>query len=199
MLKGFFFFIFLIMLAQMPIQAANHDAIMVPYCVPQLQACFNKIKQLPEIGKLISIIQREGPIHILVSNHKLAKEFGAFWDPNQRVIFVNTSWHSSEGQVISSIIFELHNASINSKLNRLNRLARMGQIDKHSYVEAIERLEYANSLNTSNIIQKGIHLKVLPVSARISPYPSFEQHYSLQKQVGHSVMIARNYDLLVQR
>lgn len=193
MLKVMFFIVF-ILFASVNIQAANNVSVS---CAPQLQNCINKMQKLPEIRELLAEIQREGLIRIITSNHGLARQFGAFWDPDQRTISVNLSAHTSEGELIGSILFEMHNASINSQLDHLDYLAVRRQIDKRSYVEAVERLEYQNSVKASKIAQKGIELGIFPPSATLQTYSSFEEHYRIQQEAGHSSWIARTYDNLV--
>lgn len=169
-------------------------------CAAQLKGCLNKIQQLPEARQLITDIQKEGPIKITVNdNHYLSKQFGAFWDPCNRVITVNYSSHRSEGSLIGSIIFELHNASVNSKLIRLDNLAASGKIDREAYVEGVERLEYQNSLNASALTKKGIQKGIFPKSAYLPTYSTFEEHFRIQKEAGHSAFIAKNYNHLAPR
>jgi hypothetical protein len=169
-------------------------------CAPELNKSFKKLQQLPEVRELIIAIQQEGPIRIMKNNDQyLSQQFGAFWDVENRIIFVNCSDQRSEGKLLSSILFELHNASINSKLEHLDYLASTGRIDKEKYVESVEYLEYQNSINASNIAEKGIRQGIFPTSARLYTYDSFEEHYRMQKFGGHSAWIARTYDQLAPK
>lgn len=177
------------------VHAANpqNQSTMV-YCDPQLKSCFKRLEQLPEIKELITKVVREGPIHISVKETRLSQQFGAFWDPDRRAIFVDPS--SSQGELIGSIIFELHNALRNSDINNLHQLASSGEIDRESYIQGIERLEYENSLSASKIAEKGIKLKIFPPSACLQTYKDFEEHYRMQKFGGHSAWIGFTYDEL---
>ncbi len=166
-------------------------------CSPQLRDILETIQQLPEAKKLIDTIQKEGAISIKVNTSQTLREFGAFWDPDRRIIFVNYSPNDSRGALIGSILFELHNALVNSKINYFDELAAKGQIKKEDYVQAIEHLEYQNSLNASKIAEKGIKLGILPASARLPTYRNFEEHYLYQKIGGHSAWIASNYNRIV--
>lgn len=165
-------------------------------CSPKLQSCLTAIEMLPEAKKLLDSIQQEGPIRITTSNSSLAKQFGAFWDPDDRVICVNLAFHSSEGKLIGSILFELHNASINSKLEHLDFLAYKKKINRDHYVESVERLEYQNSKNAAALAEKGVQLGIFPSSARLPTYRNFEEHFRMQQEGGHSSQIAHNYDQL---
>lgn len=166
-------------------------------CSSELKGCLKKIHRLPEARKLIAAIQKEGPFKVVVNNnHHLSQKFGAFWDPCQRVITVNYNHHLSEGSLIGSIIFELHNASINSKLRHLDSLAIQGKIDCATYVEGVERLEYQNSLNASALTKKGIQKGIFPKSAFLPTYHTFEEHFRIQKEAGHSAFIAGTFKSL---
>jgi hypothetical protein len=188
------FFLSIAFVLTQKIQAAEFSPIP---CAPQLQRCLSKMQKLEEIQELIAAIQKEGPICLFLSNHELSQQFGAFWDPDRRTIFVNLAAHGSEGEMIGSILFELHNASINSKLNRLDNLASTRKINKAAYVQGVERLEYQNSVNASKIAQKGIQLGLFPPSAFLHTYNTFEEHFRIQQEAGHSAWIARTYDSLV--
>lgn len=165
-------------------------------CVPELQQCLKKIQMLPEGRELIMKIQQEGPIRIGLARTQLSSEFGAFWDPDRRMICLNPSWHGSEGEMIASILFEMHNALVSSKMEKLNYLAECGQISRDKYVESFERLEYENSVNASRIAKKGIQMGIFPPSSKMHVYKDFEEHFHYQIISGHSRWIARNFDNL---
>jgi hypothetical protein len=165
-------------------------------CAPELKSCFEAIKKIPEARQLLVLIQKEGPLRIIISHHPLARKFGAFWDVDNRIICVNQSSHRSEGALIGSILFEMFNASISSKLDHLDNLAMKGQIDKESYIQSVERLEWENSISASRIANKGIQEGIFPSSAFLPTYSTFEEHYRIQKMGGHSAWIAHNFDQL---
>lgn len=169
-------------------------------CAPELQNCLFKIQQLPEAKNLIATIQKEGSIRIIINNdHYLTRKFGAFWDPVHRTITVNYSDNISEGSLIGSIVFEMHNALVNSKMLDLDNLAAAGKIDRDTYVEEFEKLEYKNSKDASKLVQKGIGKGFFPRSAFLPTYDTFEEHFYVQKEAGHSEFIARNFDHLAPR
>ncbi|MBA3815765.1 MAG: hypothetical protein H0X29_04450 [Parachlamydiaceae bacterium] len=169
-------------------------------CALELRGCLNKIRQLPEARNLIATIQREGAIQITINNDSnLTKKFGAFWDPNNRIITVNYFRGISEGSLIGSIIFEMHNALVNSKMIDLDNLAVAGKIDRDTYVEKFERLEYINSKDASRLVQQGIQADVFPRDAYLHTYMNFDEHFYVQKEAGHSEFIARNFDQLAPR
>lgn len=183
--------------AENTIQGTNIETIAVKSipCARQLQSCLDKILQLPEAKRLISSIQQEGNIRVIVNNdHYLSRQFDAFWDPHYRTITVNYSSHPDEGSLIGSIVFELHNASMNSQLKHLNYLAETGRIDREAYIEGMEKIEYQNSLNASYLTYQGIQRGIFPKSAFLPTYATFEEHYRIQKKGGHSAYIGHNYD-----
>jgi hypothetical protein len=202
MLKNIMALFCLISIFQMPIVSAangnrsNQSNSFI--CAPQLQKYFNTLQKLPEVKELMTTIQKDGPVRIAPSNRFLAQEFGAFWDPDNRIISVSLDSNTSEGEIISAILFEMHNASVNSKLNHLDELAMDGKISKESYVRGIENLEYINSKNAAKIADKGIALGIFPKSTYMMTYNNFEEHYYYQKVGGHSACIAKNYDMLTQ-
>jgi hypothetical protein len=165
-------------------------------CAPQLRKIVNKIEQVPEAKQLISKIEQEGQIRIIVNPNPLARQFGACWDIDERVIFVDYSPHCDEGDLIGSIIFELHNASVNNQYKNLFDSAAKGAISKENYVCEMERLEYYNSLNAAKVAQKGILMGIFPLNARLPTYGSFEEHYRMQQVGGHSAVLAQHYDRL---
>lgn len=162
-------------------------------CTKELQSCLNKLLKIPEIRSLIAQVQKEGSFSIVGERHPLSQQFGAFWDLDQRVICVDLA-NSSEGQRIGSILFELHNAAVTSKYQSLDRLASEGKIDRESYIRAFEYLEYQNSLKASKLANKGIESGIFPRGAFLPTYPTFEEHYRVQKMSGHSAFFGRNYD-----
>lgn len=164
-------------------------------CAPELQPSLRKILLLPEAQQLISEVQREGVLKIRISNnHGISRQFGAFWDVDHRTIFVNAT--RSEGEIIASIIFELHNARVNAQLNYFDSLASTGRISLGKYVESIEYLEYQNSKKAAAITTMGIQKGFFPPGAHLDTYRNFDEHFYYQKVGGHSAIIAQNYKIL---
>jgi hypothetical protein len=163
-------------------------------CAPELQKSFKEIQKIPEAKALITSILREGPIRIIAQNTDLSSRFGAYWDPDSRIICVATSKDISEASIIGSILFELHNASTNAKINHFDKLAIQRQITKANYVESMEYIEYINSINTAALTEKGIQMGILPSEALMPTYSTFKEHYSVQQRSGHSAHFGRNYE-----
>lgn len=163
-------------------------------CSPELNSCVQRIQQLPEAREVISKIQKEGPIRILVNREPLAEKFGAFWDPEDRFIGVNLNFNQDEGAIIGSILFELHNALNSKKALHLDEMARLNRIDKAHFIEAMERLEYHNSLATANLADCGIRKGLFPKNARLHTYRNFDEHFYMQRISGHSAWFAALYD-----
>ncbi len=62
----------------------------------------------------------------------------------------------SEGSVLASLIFELHNALGFKPVDNFDEMAFYGKISKEEYVRSIEHLEYMNSINASKLAKIGI-------------------------------------------
>lgn len=167
-------------------------------CDSSLQQCLTLIQKLPAAREMLTTIQKEGAIRILSRQAHLAQQFGAFWDPDQRTIVISASNEASKGKVIRSIIFECHNALKTKQMNTLARQAMAGKISKADYVRGIEWLEYQNSLSASKLVNEGIEKGLFPESAYLPVYDSFEEHYAVQQQYGHSQWIGNTYDHLRQ-
>mgnify|MGYP000305304383 CR=1 FL=1 len=168
-------------------------------CSPELQNSLNLIRKIPDAQKLLASIQNAGPISIVVTRSNLSQQFGAYWDPDLRIISINPAAHSSEGELIGSILFELHNASNTSRIDHIDHLASTGKIDRENYIMAMERLEYENSISAAQIADKGIQAGIFPRSARLPTYSSFQEHYYYQKLGGHSAWVGNVFDQLAPR
>lgn len=159
----------------------------------QLSSVINKIHQSSEARELIAKAQQRGPIRVQ-ANHNLSRDFHAYWEGSGRVICVTMSKQVNEGSLISSIIFELHNAVTDARLEQLTHMAMDGKISKDRYVELIERMEHENAVNAVALLKKGIQRGVFPQSAGLEVIKDFEDHYKTQQLAGHSQWIAAQYD-----
>lgn len=163
-------------------------------CSPQLVSSVKQIEKVPEGQQLLAAIQREGPLNFSVLKSEATDAFGAAWDRETRTIYINLTQHPTRDSIIASLLFELHNASTDSKYNHLNYLASTGQIDKKNYVRSMEYVEYENSLKTAVLADKGIAMGLFSREARLPIYGSFEEHFHYQKIGGHSAWMAMAYD-----
>lgn len=169
------------------------------HCSPRLKECLSAIQKLPEAQKLISRIQKEGPIQIATNDSPLSRQFGAFWDSGRRTIYINPSAHETEGEIIGSIIFELHNADMTMRFDEIDYLAATGKIDKNNYVRSMEFVEYENSKKAAAIAEKGVQLGLFPKTARLPTYRNFEEHFYFQKVGGHSACFERIYNRIAPK
>lgn len=163
------------------------------YYPPQIKHVIAMIHQSTEARLLIGQVQKKGSIKIKL-NTTYSQQFEALWEGTSRTILINPSQHHSEGSLIRSILFEMHNASTDETLSRLIALASAGKIDKESYVEQMERMEYTNALHMAELIDKGIRRGVFPKDAQGDLYNNFDDHYRVQQICGHSTWIADYYD-----
>jgi hypothetical protein len=161
-----------------------------------LKRAAQKIETFSESRHLLKEIEKEGLIKL--EFRPLGKgPFHACWIGEIRTILLNSSNSWTEGQIISSILFELHNAKQDKAYDRLNTLALKRQITKDQYVETIEHLEFDNSIMTKNLIDAGIKNGYYPKDANLLVYKNFEEHFYWQLKLGHSALMARQYDDLV--
>jgi hypothetical protein len=197
MQRLFSFFVFLIVTCSPSISFLDAAQSSLPICSSSLKQHLAALLKIPEAKKLINTIQKEGAFQIIAQSNNSVKKFGACWDPDRRIIYVDVA-NRTKGFVIGSILFELHNASVNSQFKHLNRLASYGKIDKNKYIKSMEYIEYLNVLNASKISEKGINMGVLPKDAYLPKYTSFEEHFRAQKMSGHSAYFARSYEICTQ-
>lgn len=165
-------------------------------CSPEFKQHFDAIQQIPEAKSLINNILKEGPVHIIADNTHVSDAFGAHWDPIHRVITIAKNSKMSKGAIIGSLLFELHNAAVDSKFYQLDKLAMERKISRSRYIESMEYLEYLNSHNAAKIAEIGIRMGLLPKDSRLPTYPSFKEHYYMQQISGHSNCFSQNYDML---
>jgi hypothetical protein len=162
---------------------------------PQLTKPIKRLYQLEETKQLLANVEKEGPITIRSSFFGFEAS-NAAWMASQRTIFLNFSKPRSEGTLIASIVFELHNALLHKQFDYFDSLAMTGQISREHYIEAIERIEYTNAQKAAHILHKGICRGVFPADASWNLAPTFAEHYQIQIQAGHSGMIGTVYDSL---
>ena len=189
-------FLVIFSLSQAPLVASDNDLASIE-CAAQLQGYLKKILEISEARALIKKIQEQGPIRIKVNNDEVSRQFGAYWSSSERTICIYLP-NNSEGDVIVSILFELHNAEASDKFAYNDKLACSGKIHRKDYIREVEYIEYKNTLETSKISKMGIDLGIFPKDAFLPTYNNFEEHYRGQIRGGHSAVIGRNYDYWVQ-
>ncbi|MDB2614066.1 hypothetical protein N9Y92_02785 [Chlamydiales bacterium] len=162
----------------------------------ELTKAMHLIHKFPEARQLILEIQNDGEIQVLANRHSRLP-FEALWDPTRRSIVVDLSMHDSEGALVRSIIFEMHNALTNKRHSDLDQHAYQGTMSRDEYVKQVEYVEYKNCLDTKKLLKKGIQAGVFPKDSSWDSVPdTFEEHFYLQQQFGHSQYIAESYDHL---
>jgi hypothetical protein len=158
-----------------------------------LQQAVTLIKACPESRRLLQKVEKDGPITFAF--HPVGKgPFSACWIGEQRTLLLNASNEWTLGEKISSILFELHNALKDTDFENLNLQAQRGTISKDYYVETIEFIEFENSIKTKNIITNGINRRFFPKDAALNTYKNFQEHFFWQKKLGHSQLMADQYD-----
>lgn len=168
-----------------------------PSTPPSIEEALTAIRALPEGELLLRTIEAEGPITFEYREID-DFDFGAMWDSRTRTVVVNAKRCRSQGIMISSLLFELHNAKTTQHLINESRRAIAGKISKDRYVENIERMEHQNALDTIAILEEGIANGTFPSTAQWTIIRDFDDHYMLQQLSGHSHWIAHNFDSMVK-
>lgn len=168
-----------------------------PHYSPQLAPSVKMLYELEQTRHLLDQVEIQGGIAIKAVNlgHNASN---AAWMPDERTILINFSRKRSQGSLLCSLIFELHNAVTQKQFDYFDRLAVQGQISKRKYIEEVERLEYTNALKTVQVLKLGVGSQVFPKDT-FWPIPStFEEHYQIQIESGHSQLIGNLYDDLAR-
>lgn len=153
------------------------------------------IKTSSESAALYRAVKSEGEVEVVISD-KEGNDFDALWDGGMRTIFINPRKVQSQARLISSIIFELHNAKSNQELIALVDKAEKGKMSKEEYVRQVEELEYRNITHAANVIESGVKKGFFPSESMLSAFNTFSDHYKLQQLYGHSQWLAEQYNHL---
>jgi hypothetical protein len=168
------------------------------HCAPQLSRHLATIRQLDQGQLLIDQVTKEGPLTIQVADNRVTKNFSACWDGARRIILIGLASRPSDGEIIASLLFELHNAVMTSHLDNLDNLAQQKAIDKGTYVRNVEHVEYMNSIKSSKLAQMGVQQGLFPKNTYLHVYKDFNEYLHYQQISGHSAIIAENYELLMR-
>jgi hypothetical protein len=155
---------------------------------PQLASPIKTLYQFEETKQLIGRVEAEGVITIQAASLGIHAS-NAAWFPDERTIRINFSKKRSQGSLICSLVFEIHNALSQCQFDHFDRLATQGKISKEKYIEAVEYLEYTNALKTAQVLKNGVNKGIFPSDAYYSVAPTFTEHFMIQKQAGHSQFI----------
>lgn len=153
------------------------------------------LEKLPEARELIDEVQKQGPIQVVYLDMP-GQELEGFWNAALRQIEVNRSAQQSQGRLIGTILFELHNAQTSQKLIQITDLAKRNLITKDEFVSSVEKMEHGNALHASHLLEKGIKLGYYPKDSSWPIFYQFEDHYKLQQVLEHSKWLANHYDQL---
>jgi hypothetical protein len=166
-------------------------------CPKELAKASQTVLQLPEANRLLDQVQQEGGIHLVYD--RSSKPYNACWMSPTRTIHVIGKEHRTFASYISSILFEMHNAKQDKKLEYLFQLAERGWITKSEYIESMERIEHQNALETMALIKKGMQLGVYPKDSFWEVPVSFKEHFAIQIEMGHSALHGQTYDALSRK
>jgi hypothetical protein len=163
---------------------------------PFINEALTKIRQCEEIKPLLERVNQEGGFTIQPLEEQ--RPFLAYWDGDQRKILISLPHHASINTVISSIVFELHNAYTDRRLIQLANLAREGQISREVYIRKVERMEFKNWNHAYIILERGVQSGIFPPGSTLPNYfDDFKEYLVIQKNAGHSAYIGEMFDFLV--
>lgn len=162
----------------------------------QLAAPIRQLYQFDQTQQLLKRVEAQGAVSIKTTTFG-ANASNAAWFPEERTIYLNVSKSRTQGSMICSIVFELHNALSDNQFTKCDQLARTGKINKAQYIEAIERIEYNNALQASRMLENGVRKGVFPSDSLWPIASTFEEHFRIQKMAGHSSVIGQLYDDLI--
>lgn len=161
----------------------------------ELASTVEALEKLPEAQELIADVQKSGPVKIVYLDMP-GQSLEGFWNASARQIEVNKTAEQSKGRLLSTILFELHNAQTSQRLIQITDLAKHNMISKDEFVSGVEQMEYRNAKHASYLLEKGIRMGFYPKDASWPIYNQFEDHYRLQQILDHSKWLANHYDRL---
>lgn len=174
------------------------SALAIPANSPEAKEAFHSLQKLPDYHRLVQEVEREGAIKIEMVSMR-DESFDAFWDSTDRVIRINKLKNENINVLICSILFELHNAKSDKRFMHYYSLAMRGEISKEEYVENVERMEHANALTCSLLLERGINLGIFSSEVRWPIYRNFDDYYKVQQIHEHSHWLAKSYDKMAFR
>lgn len=165
------------------------------YCTPELRPVLEKIQAFPEGQEVISRVLEEGPIQIKL-NRDLPEKFEGYWSAYDRTIYLNKNQWMSDCSLITTLLFELHNALRTADIEYMYSLASNHAIERDEFIEAFEYIEYENALATSLLVEQGAECGIFPYDCSWDLASNFAEHLDVQRDGGHSAWIGHIYDEL---
>lgn len=181
--------------ASCPLLAAvgSKDPSYLRACPVELRGIVDRLRSLPEARALMEKANRRGNVAVAWHKEKTAS-FNGLWNGTERTIYVNQSNGRQTGDLIQTLIFELHNAAGSDYLEELWDKARAGTIDKESFIANLERWEHEHVVKAAAMIDKGIERGLFPLMATLGASSDFHSHYMIQQLAGHSQWYSKHYD-----
>lgn len=163
----------------------------------QIESVMQKLLQQPEFQELVATVRQKGQVEIVMSSAG-DHHFEAFWDPGSRQVVLNMRKSRTLPSLVTSIVFELHNAKSEGEFDYWSHQACKRKISRARFVEEFERIEHRNALNTCSMLRAFVEREVFSPEVLFWQIdPSFSRHFAIQKQAGHSEFIGRQYDRMI--
>jgi len=157
-----------------------------------LQEAEVALRSMPECRPIIEQVSRQGGFSLVSKSYT---PFEAQWNSDTRAVEIDLNKHRNFGHIITSVLFELHNALTDRELQRLYELARNKTISKDMYVRMIEEIEWKNWQATCKLLELGRERGIFPKEAFLPAFSSFSEYLRLQNEAGHSQYHSESYDL----
>lgn len=165
------------------------------YCDEPLTKALDIALELEETKKLWDQINEEGEVRI-VAKQGGNNDFTAFWEGESRVISINIDLKRTPSEQLTSILFEMHNALRDKKTEEIFTQASARKISNDTFAREMEKLEYENSLDACNLLEKGVKAGLYPKDCFLERYPNFEEFLAVQKMHGHYQHYLRTYQMI---
>lgn len=165
-------------------------------CASELSTVLDKVESLPEGKELIFKVLEQGPLSIKVNNI-YPDQFEGYWGGHNRTIYITKKRDSSDCSLVTTLLFELHNAVRTAAIKEVQCLVSNNQMNRTEFIQAIEYIEYENALSTTKLLNLGVKDGIFPRYCHWNIAGTFEEHYRIQREAGHSEWIGKMYDDLV--
>lgn len=162
-------------------------------CAKRFQPLLEKIERVPEGQALIERALEEGDVRVRTNRGHLGN-FEGYWSLGNRTVYLTVSNHTSQSELLTTLIFELQNATRTKDFRALDKQAWQGKIKRSDYIRENEYIEYENVMATAKVLDAGRRAGIFPSECVWKYHDNFEDHFRLQKRTGHSAYIGHSYD-----
>lgn len=165
------------------------------HCTPELIPILERIQAFPEGQDVISKVLESGPLYIAI-NRDLSDEFEGYWSVYERTIYITKNQPLSDCSLVTTLLFELHNALRTADIENMFALVKNHAIGRDEFIENLEYIEYENACNTATLLEQGAQNGFFPCNCGWNLSNNFAEHLRVQQKGGHAASLGRIYDTL---